>query len=76
MGKDIGRFYKHNQSKLSAPTLKKYVLSYPDSHTSSESNSTQTSISSKLDNKHITTNHKKNKIPDTDGIQSCVTPQK
>ena len=29
-----------------------------------------------VDNKHITTNQNKNKISNTDDIQSCVTPQK
>ena len=76
MGKEIGRFYKHNRSKLFTPTLKKYVLSSSDSHTSSASYSTQTSISYRLDNKHITTNQNKNNTSNTDGVQSCVTPQK
>ena len=61
---------------MSAPTLKKAFLSYSSSHTSSEINSTQTSIFSRLDNKHITTNQNKNNISNTDNIHSCVTPQK
>ena len=76
MGKDIGRLYKNNQSKIPTPTIKKPGLSSSDSHASSASNYTQTCISSRLDNKHITTNQNKNKISNTDDIQSCVTPQK
>ena len=30
---------------------------------------------STLDNKHVTNNHNKNKISNTDDIESCVTPQ-
>ena len=37
---------------------------------------TQTSISSKLDNKYSTANQNKNKASNTDEIHSCVTPQK
>ena len=33
MGKEIGRFYKNNRSKLSTPTLKKPVLSSSAHHT-------------------------------------------
>ena len=76
MGKDISCFYKDNQSNLSTPTLKKPVLSSSAYHTSSASNSTQTSISFRLDNKHITTNNNKNNISNIDDIQSCVTPRK
>ena len=76
MGKEIGRFYKHDWMKLSIPTLKKPVLSSSYSRTSSASNSTQTSISSRNDNIHITTIWNKNIILNTDDIQSFVTPQK
>ena len=75
MGKDIGRLYKNNQSKIPTPTIKKPGLSSSDSHASSASNYTQTCISSRLDNKHITTNQNKNKISNTDDIQSFVTPR-
>ena len=75
MGKDIGRLYKKIDSKLSTPTLKKPGLSSPASHTSSEGNSTQTYISPRLDNEHITTNQNKNNITTTYDIQSCVIPQ-
>ena len=72
MDKDIGCFYKNNQLELSTPILKKPALSYSASHTSS----THTSISSRLDNKHIITNHNKNNTSNKDDIQSCVTPRK
>ena len=54
MGKEIGRSFKYNQSKISTPTLKKPVLSYSDAHTSSASKLTQTLISSHLNNKDST----------------------
>ena len=76
MVREIGSFYKNNQLKLSNPNLKKPVLSTLDSKTSSASNSTQTSISSRLDNKHITIKQNKNKISNTDEINLYVTPQK
>ena len=76
MGKEIGRLYKNNQSKLSTPTLKKPGLSSSAAHTSSASNLTRTSISSQLDNKGITTNKKKNNTSNIDDTHSCVTPQK
>ena len=56
MGKEIGRSFKYNQSKILTPTLKKPVLSSSAAHTLYASNSTQTSISSQLDNKDITKN--------------------
>ena len=74
MGKEIGRFSENNRSKLSTPTLKKPVLSSSSSHTSSASNSTWTYISSRLNNKYITTNKNKNNVSNTDDIHSCVTP--
>ena len=76
IGKEIVRFYKYNRSKISTPTLKKLVYSSSYSHTSSVRNSTQTSISSRLDNKDITTNQNKNNTSNTDDINSWVTPQK
>ena len=59
MGKESGRSYKYNRSKISTPTLKKPVLSASAAHTSSASNSISPSISSQSDNKEITTNQKK-----------------
>ena len=76
MGKEIGCFFKYNWSKLYTATLKKPVLSSSAAHTSSASNSAQTSISPQLDNKDITTNQSKNNNSNTDDIHSCVTPWK
>ena len=76
MGKEIGRSFKYNRSKISTPTLKKIVLSSSAAHTSYANNSTQTSISYQLDNKDITTNQNKNNTSNTDYIHSRVTPQK
>ena len=75
VGKEIGRFYKNNRSKLSTPTFKKPILSSSASHISSASNSTRKSISSQLDNKDINKNQIKNNTSNTDGIHSCVTPR-
>ena len=40
MGKEIGRYFKYNRSKISTPTLKKPVLSSSSAHTSSAGNLT------------------------------------
>ena len=45
MGKEIGRYFKYNRSKMSTPILKKPVLSSSAAHTSSANNSTGTSVS-------------------------------
>ena len=66
MGKEIGRYFKYNQSKISTPTLKKIVLSYSSAHTPSASNLTRTFISSQLHNKDITMNQNKNNTPTSD----------
>ena len=62
--------------ELSNPKLEKSVLSPPASHKPSANNSTQISILSILDNKHITTNKNKNNISNIDDIQSCITPRR
>ena len=74
MDKEISCFYKINQLKLSTSTLKKPVLSYSASHTSSASDYKRTYISSILDNKHITNNKNKNNTSNTDDVHLCVTP--
>ena len=76
MGKEIGCSFEYNQSKISTPILKKPVLSSSADHKLYASNSTQTSISSQLDHKDITTNQNKNNNSNTDDIHSCVTPRK
>ena len=50
MGKEIGCYFKYDRSKISTPTLKKPVLSSSENHTSYTNNSTQTIISSQLEN--------------------------
>ena len=51
MGKDIGRSYKYNQSKISTPTLKKPVLSSSSNYTSYTTSLSQTIISAQIENK-------------------------
>ena len=70
MGKEIGRSFRNNQSKLLTSTLKKPVLSYSAAHTSSASNSKGSYISSQLENKEIPTNQNKNNISNIDDIHS------
>ena len=53
MGKDVGRSYKYNQSKISTPTLKNPVLSSSANYTSYTTSLSQTIISSQLENKDI-----------------------
>ena len=72
MGKEIGRSFKYNWSKLSTSTLKEPVVSSSAAHTSSASNSTTTSIWPELDNKEITTNENKNNTSSIDDIHSCI----
>ena len=76
MGREIGRSYKYNRSKIFTPSLKKLVLSSSAAHTLSAGNSTPTSISPQLDNKENTTNQIKNNTSNTDEIHSCVTSRK
>ena len=45
MGKEIGRSYKYDRSKISTPTLKKPLLSSSANHTSYTTNLTRTIIS-------------------------------
>ena len=75
MGKDIGRSYKYNRSKISTPTLKKPVLSSSAHHTSYTNTSTRTIISSHLEHKENTEIQNTSDISNTDDIHSCVTPE-
>ena len=70
MGKEIGRFYKHNGSKILSSTLKKSVLSSSANHTSYTTNTTPTIISYKLQHKVSTSIQ--NKV--TSQIQMISTP--
>ena len=76
MGKDIGRYYKYNQSKISISTLKKPILSSSANHTSYKTSLSQTIISSQLENKDSTAIQNTLDISNTDGIKSCVPPKK
>ena len=76
MGKDIGRSFKYNRSKISTPTFKKPVLSYSAHHTSYTTNSTRMIMSYQLENKDSTSIQNTLDISYIDYIHSCVTPQK
>ena len=76
MGKDIGRYYKYNRSKVSTPTLKKPVLSSSSNYTSYTTSLSQTIISSQLENKDSTEIQNTSNISNTDDIHSFVTLQK
>ena len=76
MGKEIGRSFKYNRSKISTPTLKKPVLSSSANHTSSSSNLKRTIISSQLENEDSTAIKNTSDISNVDDIHSCVTPRK
>ena len=76
MGKDIGRFYKHNRPKSSSPTLKKPVLLSSANHTSYTTNLTPTIMSHQLQHKESTCIQNRVNTSNTDDIHSCVTPRK
>ena len=78
MGKDIGQIYKHSQSQLLTPSLKAPVSSSSASQTSSNIESTTTSIPSVRDKNQNNSvlcpqNTIQNyvSITNNDGIQSC-----
>ena len=76
MGKDIGRSYKYNWSKISSPTLKKLVLSSSANHTSYTTNLTPTIMSHQIQHKDSNSIQNTVNISNTDDIHSCVTPWK
>ena len=76
MGKDIGRSFKYNRSKISSPTLKKPVLSFSENHASYTTNLNTTIMSHQLQHKYITSNQNTPNISNKDDIHSCVIPQK
>ena len=76
MGKEIGRYFKYNRSKIFTPTLKKTVLSSSAAHTSSASSLTRTFISYHLDIEDSTAIKNNKETSNTDEIHSCVTPRK
>ena len=71
MGKEIGRSYKYNRSKISIPTLKNPVLSSSENHTSYTTTLTRTVISSQLEHKDSTEIEKNCQ---TSQIQMISTP--
>ena len=76
MGKEIGRSFKYNRSKIPTPTLKKPLLSSSPNHTSYTTNSTRTIISHQLENKDSTAIRNTSDISNKYDIHSCVTPRK
>ena len=76
MGKEIGRSFKYNRSKISTPTLKKPVLSSSAAHISYTSNLTRIIISSQLYNKDSNEIQNTMDTSNTDDIHSGVTPRK
>ena len=76
MGKDIGRFYKHNRPKSSGATLKKPVLSSSANHTSCITISNPTIMSHPLQHKDSASIQDKVNISNTYDIHSSVTPKR
>ena len=83
MGKDIGRFYRHSQSQLSTPSIKKTTLSSLAYQTSSSVKSTITYLSyiidkEKTDSVLCSQNsiHNYLNITNNYDIKSCETPRK
>ena len=81
MGKDIDGIYKHSQSQLSTPSIKKPVFPYSASQTSSSINSTRTCVSSIIDKDQTdsvlcsqNTTHNYLNITNNNNIHSCDTP--
>ena len=76
MGKEIGRSFKYNRSKISTQTLLKPILSSSANHTSYTTNSTRTVMSYQLQHKDSTSIQNTSDISNTDDIKSYVTPRK
>ena len=76
MGKDIGRFYKHNRPKSSSPTLKKPVLSSSANHTSCITISNPPITSHPCQHKGSASNQEKVNISNIYDIHSCVSPKR
>ena len=76
MGKEIGRSYKYNRSKISSPTLKKPVLLSSANHTSYTTNLTRTIMSHQLQHKDSISIQNRVNTSNTDDTQSCATPRK
>ena len=76
MGKEIGRSFKYNRTKISSPTLKKLILSSSENHTSYTTNSIPNFMPRQVQHKDSTSIQNKVIISNTDDIHSCVTPRK
>ena len=76
MGKDIGCSFKYNQPKLSSPTLKKYVLSSSENHTSCITSSKPPLTSHTPQHKGSASNEDMVNISNKDDIHYCVTPKR
>ena len=72
MGKELGRSYKYNWSKISTPALKKPVLSSLENHTAYTTNWIQTIISSQLENEDSNEIQSTSDISNTDDIHSLA----
>ena len=73
MGKDIGRFYKHNRPKSSSPTLKKPVLSSSAHHTSSINISNPPITSQPCQHKGSASNQEKVNISNIDETTNILS---
>ena len=76
MGKETGRYFKYNRSKVYTPTLKKPVLSSSAAHTSYAINLIQTFISSLIENEDSNAIQNNKDTSNTDDTHLCVTPRK
>ena len=76
MGKEIGRAYKYNRSKISSPTLKKPVLLSSANHTTYTTNLTPPIMYQQLQHKDKSAIQKTVNTSNIHDIHSCVTPRK
>ena len=76
MGKEIGRSFKYNRTKILSPTLNKTVLLSSANYTSYTTNLTLTIMPHQVQYKDSTSIQNTVNIPIADDIHSCVTPQK
>ena len=76
MGKEIGRSYKYNRSKISSPTLKNPVLLSSANDTSYTTNSTPTIMSQQLQHKDSTAIKNTVNTSNKDDTHSYATPRK
>ena len=75
MGKEIGRSFKYNRTKILSLILKKLVLSSSADHTSYTTNSTPTFMPHQVQHKESTSIQNKVNISNIDYMHSFVTPE-